>query len=266
MKDILMASEGLYMKQKASMAEVVTAGACEKGNKYKLYDQTTGKEMYKAKEESNCCARQLCAPGHSATLRIKEDDGPVAYTAYKPFKCVKCCACLPICQQEIQVYRGDYDPENPDGAELLGSAMAPTCGGGLTPKLVIKDGAGAPTGTMSGPTCCIGSCCATKFDYKKEGEEEASGGVQKVVKSSAKGAAMELFSDADNFGLEFNSSMTEEQRATMIGVMLLLDFWFFEDDGNCDLAHCTVKLFDWYCCGCLVPCKLSCDNSSGGGD
>merc|ERR1712062_144729 len=86
MTDILMASEGIYMKQKASLTEAVTNGACEKKNKYKLYDQTTGKTMYKAKEKSDCCGRLCCAPNHSAYLKIEEDDGPVAYTAYKPFK------------------------------------------------------------------------------------------------------------------------------------------------------------------------------------
>lgn len=263
MVDLLMASEGIYMKQKASLTEAVTEGACEKRNKYKMYDQTSGKQLYKAKEKSDCCGRMCCAPNHTAILKIEEDDGPTAYTAYKPFACTNCCACCSICQPEIQVYKGDWDPETKQGGELLGSAKAPTCGGGIKPKMIIMGKDGSPTGSMEGPACCIGSCCDTKFTYRNAAGEE-KGGVQKVVKGGAKGAAKELFTDADNFGLEFDPSMDEAQRATMLGVMLLLDFWFFEDDGACDIAKCSVKCWDWYCCGCKIPCKISCNGGEGG--
>lgn len=260
MTDLLVASGGIYMKQKASLTEAATQGMCEKANKYKLYDQTSGKKLYTAKEKSNCFGRMCCAPNHSAVLKIKEDDGPVAYTAYKPFAFTCCCAICGICQPEIQVYKGEWDPDKPDeGGELLGTAKAPTCGGVVTPKLDIFDKDHAPTGSMTGPMCCIGSCCDTKFTYKNTKDEE-KGHIAKVVKKDAKGAAQEMFTDADNFGLEFDPSMNEAQRATMIGVMLLLDFWFFEEDGACELKSnkCSVKFFDWYCCGCKIPCKISC--------
>lgn len=258
----LMACEALKIKQKASLAEAVTNGACEKKNKYSIKAKggpADGQKLYKAKEESDCFQRMCCAPGHAARIMIKEDDDfgdGVAYTVNKPFKCASCCSCLPICTSEVQIYRGEW-AEGQDN-ELLGEVKEVCCGGIFTPTMDVFNGKGEKQGQLKGPTCCIGSCCDTKFGYfKGEGGEETEARIKKEGADSASDVAKEVMTDADTFKLQFTPDMDEAQRATLLGAMFMLDFMFFEDDGAFDLASCSVKFFDWFCCGCKIPCKIS---------
>lgn len=257
----LMGCQSLKIKQKASFTEAVTGGACEKKNRYKIKAKggpADGKKLYKAKEESECFMRMCCAPGHEARILIKEDEDfgdEVAYTIYKPFKCASCCSCLPICQSEATVYRGEWE-EGQDN-EVLGRVQEVACGGVFTPTIDIFDGKGGKKGQLKGPMCCIGSCCDTKFSYMKG---ESGDETDAHIKKDSGDLDKELLTDADTFKLKFTDDMDEAERATMLGAMLLLDFMFFEDDGAFDMANCEIKFFDWFCCGCTIPCKLKLNN------
>lgn len=260
----LLGCNALKVKQKASFAEAVTNGCCEKQNKYKIKAKggpADGKTLYKAKEKSEGCQRMCCAPGHEATVQIeKEDvgkDGEVAYTMYKPFKCLGCYSCLDICRSEMVVYRGKWEVGDAPG-EVMGSVKEVVCGGIFTPTLDVFNGKDEKVGQMKGPTCCIGSCCDTTFKFiPNEGESDAK------IKKDSGDLAKELLTDADTFKISFDDKMDEGTRATLMGTQLLLDFMFFEDDGALDITNCSVKLCDMYFCGRTQPCKLNC---GGGGD
>lgn len=267
----LISCNKVKVKQKASLAEAVTNGMCEISNKYKIKAKGgsgDGKTLYKAKEKSTCFQRQCCAPGHEATVEFRLDDvgeeDKVVYTMYKPFKCANCYSCFSICRSEMIMYQGKWKIGDEDGV-VLGSAKEITCGGVFTPTLDVFDHNGDKKGQMKGPTCLIGSCCDTSFKFTPEGADGPSD--TEIKKEGADGAedmAKELLTDADTFKIEFDKDMDEAQRATMMGTQLLLDFMFFEGDGACDVQHCEVKLFDWFCCGVTIPCKLKCSNSEGG--
>jgi hypothetical protein len=73
--------------------------------------------------------------------------------------------------------------------------------------------------------------------------------------------ARELFTDADKFVMKFESHADVKSKAAMIGVLLFLDYLFFEDEGNVNLASQTVKCCDCYFCGSTIPFKLSLANN-----
>lgn len=267
----LLSCDKVKVKQKASLLEAVTQGACEKKNKYKIKAKggtSDGETLYKAKEKSDCCQRLCCAPGHEATVQFELDDvgkkDDVVYTMYKPFKCACCFSCFDICQSEMTMYRGKWKVGDEPG-EVLGRAKEIPCGGVFTPTLDIFNGKNEKVGQMKGPTCFIGSCCDTTFNYFGEGKDGPTGA---QIKKEAGNMGKELLTDADTFKVEFEADMDESMRATMMGTQLLLDFMFFEGDGAAKFdpvtQSCEVKLWDWFCCGCTCPCSCRC--GGGGGD
>lgn len=122
----------------------------------------------------------------------------------------------------------------------------------------------------SNATCCIaGLCCDHTFVIK-----DASGNeVGKIVKqkpSSFQELAVELASDSDVFGIEFNKDLDVNKKATLFGALYLIDYMFFENEGEgkVDLVNqqCQFKCCDLYCCGCVCPCNCNCGGGGDGGD
>jgi hypothetical protein len=274
----LNATSGLILKQKIEWLEALATtagfGCCEQANNYGIYD-STGRPVYMATEESNCLYRCCCKPYHEAKIKIHttadgKTPGAIKFTVHKPCKCGGCCpAVLPFCRMEATVREGEEEE-----GKFVGKIDQPCCGGGFSPKLNLQDEAGTTTATVEGPTLCIGSCCDVTFNAfrVKDGTNEASiGQIKKEgvnkggetgmggVANMAKGLGKELFTDADNFVLNYNAELEVNEKVTLMSTLLLLDFMFFEGDGNCQRktgGGCSVKLCDIYCCGCICPCKL----------
>ena len=63
----------LIVKQKVELMEALFG--CETKNKYKVYN-SMGQDLYKAKEETDCCTRNFCGPTRPFDMTIKV---PYAY-------------------------------------------------------------------------------------------------------------------------------------------------------------------------------------------
>ena len=74
--------------------------------------------------------------------------------------------------------------------------------------------------------------------------------------------ATELASDADVFTLHVNQSVPVQKKATMLAAIHLIDYMFFENEGEVNLdfvnGQCSFKCCDMYCCGCVCPCACDC--------
>ena len=93
--------------------------------------------------------------------------------------------------------------------------------------------------------------------------------LKKMRPRSMCAALKEMTTDSDNFSLEFlDPNMDNEQKATTLGMVFLLDYMFFERDQ--DMCHRTPKggteftLCNMYCCGYLHPCKCGGGGGEGG--
>lgn len=260
--DPLAGLDSLFIKQKVSFAEAITNGMCETRNRYKIMDAKTGRVVFIAEEESEDCQRCCCAPNHEARVKIYfSHDGlsrqALAFEVFKPFKCVGCFSCCDFCQPEVTMYKGGMEQN-----QVVGSVKMPVCGGCLKPVFDMNDGKGTKFAELTGPTCCVGSCCDSKFQVEKGGQPTAST-IEKKGVSDLQSAATQTFTDATNFSLNFQAGATPEEKATLLAGLFMLDFEFFEDDGafKCEGNGCSVKLCDLFCCGCKCPCKWQSSNN-----
>lgn len=225
-------------------------------------------------EQSDYCGltgRCCCNPNHKLSLHVYAPE--VSHTEEvmvfdRPCKCGQCCACCNICRQEMIAYDGPSSKVG--GRSQVGYIKQPIFGGGFSPKLEVMDRDGdEPYATIeSNAMCCIaGICCDHTFTIKDpEGNE-----IGKIVKqkpSNFQELATEAISDADVFAIEFQKNLSTEKKATLFGSLYLIDYMFFENEGegNVDLLNqnCSFKCCDLYCCGCTCPCTCSCGGGDGG--
>lgn len=270
----------LFIKQDLSVAEALTQGMCEFNNRYRVYNQD-GNLVYNVIEESEFCCRCCCAPNHTMSLDFKDETDRTVMHIDKPFKVPPCCpVCLPFCQTEATI---STDVNQMKVGQLI---KQPICGGGITPKLELYDGTqvdaegavtepGQLTGIVTGPTCCIGGLCCDS-EFKMTGEDTEAEPWANIVKEGAKdfkSLARELVTDADNFKMNFTEGTTIQQKSQALAVNMILDYMFFEGDGAFECGttakgnpECSLKLFDFFCCGCLCPCKITCGGDTAEGE
>lgn len=114
------------------------------------------------------------------------------------------------------------------------------------PHFTLSNGKGEPIYKMHQPTCCCGccvnpctegnpccgrGCCKVPFHIYSYDQEKTDGDapyVGKILKKP-KSAAVEVFTEADAFEVDFPSDATTDQKALLVGTSIFLNAVFFED-------------------------------------
>jgi hypothetical protein len=124
-----------------------------------------------------------------------------------------------------------------------------------------------------GPQCfggCSELCCNVPFMVKRiepNGDPKVKIGdvakINKLKPKSLSAAARELLTDSDIYQLEIlDHSVTPQQRATLLGTALMMDYAFFERDidmcGFDSDGKFFINLCNCFCCGVLTPCQVKC--------
>ena len=156
-----------------------------------------------------------------------------------------CFACGPGCQDGMVLHAGTVrgKPGKIPTSQAIAHSRVPKWGGGLHPTLQVMDrGVSAveePYAVVRGPTCfggCTELCCKKDFGVSKVPQGWKPGSykdlhpgdaatITKKKPQSFKGVMKQLFTDADTYLVEFKDpSMTPQQKAAMLGSMLLLDY------------------------------------------
>eukprot|EP01062_Namystynia_karyoxenos_P080547 TRINITY_DN8692_c0_g3_i1.p2 TRINITY_DN8692_c0_g3~~TRINITY_DN8692_c0_g3_i1.p2 ORF type:complete len:298 (+),score=99.27 TRINITY_DN8692_c0_g3_i1:95-988(+) len=273
--DRLNGVSNIIVKQKVTMAEAVCP-MCEQSNIYETFDAHTGQGLFLVEEDSGCCCRVFCNPAHKLNLKFfpmsgggqgqkaRKESENAEMQVFRPFKCAgPCPALMGFCQQEMTMYHGAYEEEErADPANRLGSAKEPCLGGCLAPKMEVQNAAGGELAVVKGPSCCFGGltecCCDQEFNV--DFADGQSGRIVRQRPEDLKGAATTLFTDSDTFALELPAEMAAQDKAAMLGTLLLLDYMFFEQDRPWECADGGLKFTCcyWYLCGAVVPCKVKC--------
>jgi len=204
----------LIVKGKVELLEAFTG--FESANKYKIYN-SLGQEVYYAKEDTDCCTRQVCGPGRPFLMNITDTRGQEVIRLDRPLRCGNGCLPLPCCLQEIEV-------QSPPGT-LIGTVQQEWSF--CNPKFVIKNEAGEAIFRTVMEVCggaCTGWCCsdAELPLITMDGQE-----VGKITKQWS-GLGKEMFTDADNFGINFPMDLDVKMKATLLGALFLVDFMYFE--------------------------------------
>jgi len=155
-----------------------------------------------AKESSGFLARMVCGNRRPWTIRL---GSPALIVIERPFKWLL---------QEVRVYAND------NGA-LLGSVHRDCRGFPFQRNFSIRDAAGMPLLQITCPFLSFGwNFTLRDLDGLELGH----------ISKKWAGVAQELFTDADNFGVNFPQKLSPKCKALVLGAVFLIDFCFFEDN------------------------------------
>ncbi|XP_023323277.1 phospholipid scramblase 2 [Eurytemora carolleeae] len=132
----------LLVKQTVEMFEAFTG--FETNNKYKIQN-SLGQKIFMAKEDTDCCTRQMCGPARPFEMNICDLTGTEVIHLYRPLACQTCC--FPCCLQTLEVH-------SPPGT-IIGTVEQEWSI--LHPRFVVKDESGEAILRIEGP-CWTCSC------------------------------------------------------------------------------------------------------------
>ncbi|KAM9088861.1 phospholipid scramblase 2 isoform X4 [Balaenoptera acutorostrata] len=199
----------LLIHQQIELLEVLTG--FETCNKYEIKN-SLGQRIYFAAEDTDCCTRNCCGPSRPFTIRILDNTGREVITLERPLRCTSCC--FPCCLQEIEI---QAPPGVPVG--YVTQTWHP-----CLPKFTLQNERREDVLRITGP-CIVCSCCAdVDFEIKSLDDKYVVGKISKQWT----GFVRELFTDVDNFGIQFPLDLDVKMKAVMLGACFLIDFMFFE--------------------------------------
>jgi hypothetical protein len=185
--------------------------------------------MY-AIEESSFFGRYFLGSMHEWSMTLwhgeKANGIPVA-SYYRPFRCLPA-ALKCFCYQEIQHQNSKGEPIGATTEDFW------IC----VPKFNITDADGRLEYILSRPTCINGMCvdycaegictCRVPFYLFPPGTAQVKGNETGKLVKVWKGLAEELFTDSDNFEVNFPKESIEETRARLMGSLFLVNQLYFE--------------------------------------
>uniref|UniRef100_A0A8C6TXG9 Phospholipid scramblase n=1 Tax=Neogobius melanostomus TaxID=47308 RepID=A0A8C6TXG9_9GOBI len=190
-------------------------------NQYEIKN-SLGQEIYKAKEKNDCCTRNCCGSLRKFDLKIKDNQDREVIHLIRPFRCMSCWC--PCCLQEMEV-------QAPPGTTIgyVKQDWHP-----YLPKFSIQGPNKETVLRLEGPCFACNCCGDVNFELKgKDGDT-----IGRISKQWS-GLLKEVFTDTDNFGIQFPLDLDVKMKAVLMGACFLIDFMFFEKVGDSNQS-CTV--------------------------
>ncbi|KAG7526452.1 hypothetical protein JOB18_040354 [Solea senegalensis] len=214
----------LLIKQKVELVEALVG--FESNNKYEVRN-SMGQSVFYAVEENDCLSRQCCGPVRSFTIHILDNFGQEIITITRPLKCMSCC--FPCCLQELEV-------QSPPG-NTVGYVMQQWHP--FSPKFIVTNENCEPVLKIHGPFCGWSFLPDVDFELDRRPTPThdvlfvlsvtypqilTMDEVSKIGKISKQwtGLLREVFTDADNFGIQFPMDLDVRMKAVMIGACFLI--------------------------------------------
>eukprot|EP00027_Filamoeba_sp_ATCC50430_P012709 CAMPEP_0168576300 /NCGR_PEP_ID=MMETSP0413-20121227/20162_1 /TAXON_ID=136452 /ORGANISM="Filamoeba nolandi, Strain NC-AS-23-1" /LENGTH=324 /DNA_ID=CAMNT_0008609943 /DNA_START=35 /DNA_END=1005 /DNA_ORIENTATION=+ len=209
--DGLLSYPTLLVKQKPRGWCVEMCTGCEVENEYGIYNpHQGGGKMLVAKEHSTCLWRCCCGNMRKLTMKVNLMTGEELLRIERPFRYRRgglfCCA-VDCCFQVMKVYSGQ-NTANP--GKFLGFVREDYSF--FVPVFSVFNDKDQLVYKIVG-NCC-GVCNYTLKIYDKHGEKESQDHVGSIKKKWS-GVAKELFTDADNFFIDFPAASNSGERALL---------------------------------------------------
>nr|XP_033780399.1 phospholipid scramblase 2-like [Geotrypetes seraphini]XP_033780401.1 phospholipid scramblase 2-like [Geotrypetes seraphini] len=199
----------ILIHQIVEMVEVLTG--FETNNKYEIRN-SMGQQIFFAQEDTDCCTRNCWGSLRPFNMQITDNAGREIIHVYRPLKCGSCC--FPCCLQKMEV---QSPPGVPIGYIVQNWHM-------WKGKFSVQNAAGETVLKVIGP-CCTCRCCAdVNFEVTTADESQMVGRICKQWSGMGK----ELFTKANNFGIQFPLDLDVKTKAVLLGACFLIDFMFFE--------------------------------------
>uniref|UniRef100_A0AAR2LKF1 Phospholipid scramblase n=1 Tax=Pygocentrus nattereri TaxID=42514 RepID=A0AAR2LKF1_PYGNA len=187
----------------------------ETNNQYEIKN-SMGQKIYKAKEKNDCCTRNCCGSLRSFDMKIKDNMDREVIRLIRPFRCATCWC--PCCLQELEV-------QAPPGTTIgyVSQDWHP-----CYPKFSIQGPNRETVMKLEGPCLACNCCGDVNFELRGKDGGKPIGRISKQWT----GLLKEVFTDADNFGIQFPLDMDVKMKAVLMGACFLIDFIFFEKVGD----------------------------------
>nr|XP_019951208.1 PREDICTED: phospholipid scramblase 2-like [Paralichthys olivaceus] len=187
----------------------------ETNNQYEIKN-SLGQKIYKAKEKNDCCTRNCCGSLRSFDMKIKDNMDREVIRLIRPFRCVSCWC--PCCLQEMEV-------QAPPGTTIgyVKQDWHP-----FLPRFSIQGANKETLMKLEGPCFACNCCGDVNFELKGKDGDKPIGRISKQWS----GLLKEVFTDTDNFGIQFPLDMDVKMKAVLMGACFLIDFMFFEKVGE----------------------------------
>ncbi|XP_053118870.1 phospholipid scramblase 3 isoform X3 [Hemicordylus capensis] len=203
----------ILIHQKVELVEAFIG--FEGNNKYEVRN-SLGQHIFHAEEQNDCCTRNCCGSLRRFSMRLDDPSGREVLRMVRPLKCVSCW--FPCCLQELEV-------QCPPGTTIgyVVQTWHP-----FTPKFSIQNVEKETVLRILGP--CFACSCGGDVNFEVKTRDE-SRGVGRISKQWS-GLLKEVFTDTDNFGIQFPMDLDVKIKAVLLGACFLIDFMFFEKTGE----------------------------------
>eukprot|EP00026_Physarum_polycephalum_P013245 Phypoly_transcript_13625.p1 GENE.Phypoly_transcript_13625~~Phypoly_transcript_13625.p1 ORF type:complete len:309 (-),score=55.49 Phypoly_transcript_13625:9-935(-) len=242
---------------------------CEEENKYTIFNPMgeSKEKILVAKEKSGYCTRMCLAEKRHFHMAIKTNEDQEALYFERPYRLMErggwCCCCSKCGFQALRVYGG----ADAKAAEQL-LAYVQEDYYMFFPVLSVYDENSTLQFRIKMKGNCQNLCCGwakATFEIFDANDLECHKHVGKIKKKWS-GSLKEIFTDADNFFIEFPPAATARQRAGLLGALFFIDYLYYED-GGCHFLHylgaplagpCACMGWCGSCLECL--CESALDN------
>jgi len=196
-------------------------------NEYKIYNPLLNNPSHImiAKEKSGCCARCWCGPQRPFEMTIETIDQREVLRFERPYHLRHggmCCFCCDFGWQVVNVFGG---ANTQDAGQYLGKVMEKWSF--FVPVFGIYDKNGTEVYRIVGDCCGCGNYTLKIFDPRVDIDETNELG---VITKMWSGTFKELFTDYDNFFINFPVAANAHERGILMAALFLIDFMFFERD------------------------------------
>ncbi|KAM7366259.1 hypothetical protein PAMP_015713 [Pampus punctatissimus] len=167
-----------------------------------------GQTMYKVQEENDCCNRNCYGSLRDFDMTFKDNMDREVIRLIRPLRCISCC--YPCCLQEMEV-------QAPPGTTIgyVKQDWHP-----CLPQFSIQ-GANKETLMKLEGLCFACKCCRdVNFELKGKDGGKPIGRISKQWS----GLLKEVFTDTDNFGIQFPLDLDVKMKAVLMGACFLIGF------------------------------------------
>lgn len=233
----LAGTNGVMVKQKVELLEAFTG--FETQNEYHVLNEQ-GVQIASCKEDTSCLNRQCCGSNRSFELELKTNaDVPLLHIERPHCSFSSYWLCFPLIPQVCCLNDLDVKDANQN---VIGRVVQKW--NWWKPKLEIEDAGGELLYEIEGPwclckfVCCPCAPCALKPMFKvfPAGVEHEDENVVASIGAEFSGFTKEVFTDADNFAVQFPPNAPPTHKALLLATVFLLDFMYYEkspeDQGN----------------------------------
>ena len=190
----------LLVKQHVEMFEAMTGW--ETANQYTVLDEQ-GNPIYNVQEESGGCMRQCCKSNRSFVLHVLDTNNEPVLRFERPYR---------FYWHEMLIR--DAVTGNIIGTVSKGFAF-------FSRLFHIRNAVGQHLFDLTSPMFSPWTFYITEHDTQAQ---------LGTVKKKWSGLAQEIFTDADNFGVEFPARLPRESKSLLLASCLLVDYMYFEDN------------------------------------